>query len=31
MADRKIILGMVLTDGYGNLPGAWRAPHVDPG
>ncbi|CAO5158777.1 Nitrilotriacetate monooxygenase [Frankia sp. AiPs1] len=31
MTDRKIILGMVLTDGYGNLPGAWRATHVDPG
>lgn len=31
MTSRSIILGMALTDGYGNLPGAWRAPHVDPG
>ncbi|MFI6123334.1 NtaA/DmoA family FMN-dependent monooxygenase [Streptomyces sp. NPDC051064] len=30
MTDKKIILGMTLTDGYGNLHGAWRAPHVDP-
>lgn len=25
------ILGLSLTDGYGNLHGAWRAPHVEPG
>ncbi|WP_229068801.1 NtaA/DmoA family FMN-dependent monooxygenase [Actinoplanes sp. DH11] len=31
MADKKMILGMALTSGYGNLAGAWRAPHVDPG
>lgn len=31
MTPRKMILGMALTDGYGNLPGAWRAPNVDPG
>ena len=31
MTSRSIILGMALTDGYGNLPGASRAPHVDPG
>jgi FMN-dependent oxidoreductase (nitrilotriacetate monooxygenase family) len=30
MTDRKVILGMSLTDGYGNLHGAWRAPNVDP-
>jgi FMN-dependent oxidoreductase (nitrilotriacetate monooxygenase family) len=30
MTDRKVVLGMSLTDGYGNLHGAWRAPHVDP-
>jgi FMN-dependent oxidoreductase (nitrilotriacetate monooxygenase family) len=30
MTDRKVILGMALTDGYGNLHGAWRAPNVDP-
>jgi FMN-dependent oxidoreductase (nitrilotriacetate monooxygenase family) len=29
MAGKKMILGMALTDGYGNLAGAWRAPHVD--
>ncbi|PRB78939.1 nitrilotriacetate monooxygenase [Arthrobacter sp. MYb214] len=29
--QRKMILGLALTDGYGTLPGAWRAPHVDPG
>jgi FMN-dependent oxidoreductase (nitrilotriacetate monooxygenase family) len=27
----KLILGMGMIDGYGGLPGAWRAPHVDPG
>jgi FMN-dependent oxidoreductase (nitrilotriacetate monooxygenase family) len=27
---RHLILGMSLTDGYGNLHGAWRAPNVDP-
>lgn len=26
-----VLLGMTLTDGYGNLHGAWRAPGVDPG
>lgn len=31
MADKKIILGMALGDGYGALKNAWRAPHVDPG
>ncbi|MFI5626510.1 NtaA/DmoA family FMN-dependent monooxygenase [Nocardioides sp. NPDC051685] len=31
MTERKMILGMMLGDGYGVLPGAWRAPHVDPG
>jgi FMN-dependent oxidoreductase (nitrilotriacetate monooxygenase family) len=25
-----MFLGMSITDGYGNLYGAWRAPHVDP-
>ena len=30
MADKKMILGMTLTSGYGNLAGSWRAPHVDP-
>jgi FMN-dependent oxidoreductase (nitrilotriacetate monooxygenase family) len=30
MTDKKLILGMALTDGYGNLRGAWRAPNVDP-
>lgn len=29
--SRDVILGMTLTDGYGNLHGAWRAPGVDPG
>ncbi|MEV7431851.1 NtaA/DmoA family FMN-dependent monooxygenase [Nocardioides sp. NPDC092400] len=28
---KQMILGMALTSGYGNLAGAWRAPHVDPG
>jgi FMN-dependent oxidoreductase (nitrilotriacetate monooxygenase family) len=31
MNTRDVILGMTLTDGYGNLHGAWRAPGVDPG
>jgi FMN-dependent oxidoreductase (nitrilotriacetate monooxygenase family) len=31
MSTRNVILGMGLTDGYGNLHGAWRAPGVDPG
>lgn len=31
MTDKKIILGMALTDGYGTPRGAWRAPNVDPG
>jgi FMN-dependent oxidoreductase (nitrilotriacetate monooxygenase family) len=31
MTGRDVILGMTLTDGYGNLHGAWRAPGVDPG
>ena len=31
MSDEKMVLGMTLTAGYGNLPGAWRAPHVDAG
>lgn len=26
-----MILGTMLGDGYGTLPDAWRAPHVDPG
>ena len=30
MTDKQIILAMGLTDGYGNLHGAWRAPNVDP-
>lgn len=25
-----MFLGMTITDGYGNLHGAWRAPNVDP-
>ncbi|GGW28990.1 NtaA/DmoA family FMN-dependent monooxygenase [Streptomyces griseoloalbus] len=29
MTGRKAILGLALTDGYGALAGAWRAPHVD--
>lgn len=29
MADQMLI-GMHLGNGYGNLPGAWRAPSVDP-
>lgn len=28
MADKKIILGMTLNSGYGNISGAWRAPQV---
>ncbi|BBH63866.1 nitrilotriacetate monooxygenase [Actinoplanes sp. OR16] len=31
MPDKKMILGMALTSGYGALAEAWRAPHVDPG
>lgn len=31
MTDRKMILASLLSDGYGTLPEAWRAPHVDPG
>ena len=31
MSTRNVILGMGLTDGYGNLHGAWRAPGVNPG
>jgi len=27
---RQMIIGMHLGNGYGNLPGAWRAPSVDP-
>lgn len=30
MTAKQIILGMALTDGYGNLHGAWRAPNVQP-
>ncbi len=25
MIDRQMIIGMHLGNGYGNLPGAWRA------
>lgn len=31
MTNKKIFLGMAIADGYGPLPAAWRAPHVDPG
>jgi FMN-dependent oxidoreductase (nitrilotriacetate monooxygenase family) len=31
MTTPNVILGMTLTDGYGNLHGAWRARGVDPG
>ncbi|MEV0688212.1 NtaA/DmoA family FMN-dependent monooxygenase [Nocardia sp. NPDC050378] len=31
MTERQMILATILADGYGTLPGAWRAPHVDPG
>jgi FMN-dependent oxidoreductase (nitrilotriacetate monooxygenase family) len=31
MTDKKMILGLALTSGYGALAGAWRAPQVDPG
>jgi FMN-dependent oxidoreductase (nitrilotriacetate monooxygenase family) len=31
MTRRNVILGLGLTDGYGNLHGAWRAPGVDAG
>lgn len=27
---KQMIIGMHLGNGYGNLPGAWRAPSVDP-
>ncbi len=27
---RQMIIGMHLGNGYGNLPGAWRASSVDP-
>lgn len=30
MIDKKMILGLTLTSGYGMLPGSWRAPGVDP-
>lgn len=30
MTPRHLTLAMTLTDGYGNLHGAWRAPNVDP-
>ena len=30
MTDKKMILGIGLTSGYGMLPGSWRAPGVDP-
>jgi hypothetical protein len=30
MTDKQLILAMTLTDGYGNLHGAWRAATVDP-
>lgn len=30
MADKKLVLGMGMIDGYGGLHGAWRAPHMDP-
>jgi FMN-dependent oxidoreductase (nitrilotriacetate monooxygenase family) len=30
MTDKKLVLAMTLTDGYGNLHGAWRAATVDP-
>jgi FMN-dependent oxidoreductase (nitrilotriacetate monooxygenase family) len=30
MTDKQAILAMSMTDGYGNLHGAWRAPNVDP-
>lgn len=29
MADKKMVLGMTLNSGYGNISGAWRAPQVD--
>ena len=31
MTNEHMILGMALTDGYGVVKNAWRAPHVDPG
>lgn len=30
MTPKKMFLGLAITDGYGTLHGAWRAPHVDP-
>ena len=30
VTDNKMILGMALSDGYGNMSRAWRAPNVDP-
>lgn len=30
MTDKKMILGLTLNAGYGNISDAWRAPHVDP-
>jgi len=30
MTAKQMVLGMALTDGYGNLHGAWRAPNVPP-
>ncbi|WP_340265800.1 NtaA/DmoA family FMN-dependent monooxygenase [Sphingobium mellinum] len=28
--SRQMLIGMHLGNGYGNVPGAWRAPSVDP-
>lgn len=30
MADRQMILGIQMTNGFGNQAGAWRMPGVDP-
>ncbi|MFE3144443.1 NtaA/DmoA family FMN-dependent monooxygenase [Streptomyces scopuliridis] len=30
MADRQMILGVQMTNGFGNQPGAWRLPGADP-